>query len=65
MYKDINSNQFAFRKNEEKKGNMKKIEFPAFALAQRFVGIKEVPGSTSNPQILDMLPLYMEWPKGD
>jgi uncharacterized protein (TIGR02594 family) len=37
----------------------------AFDLAQRFVGIKEVPGSVSNPGILAMLQLDGAWPKDD
>jgi uncharacterized protein (TIGR02594 family) len=44
---------------------MRKIELSAFDMAQRFTGITEVPGSTSNPQILAMLRLDMEWPEGD
>ena len=36
---------------------MKKIEVSAYEIAQRFVGIKEVPGVTANPQILAMLRL--------
>ena len=34
-------------------------------LAKRFQGIKEVPGATSNPQILSMLRLDAEWPADD
>lgn len=44
---------------------MNKIELSAFDLAQRFVGMREVAGSTSNPQILAMLRLDQEWPAGD
>jgi len=36
---------------------MTKIEITAFDLAQRFVGIKEIPGKVANPQILAMLQL--------
>jgi hypothetical protein len=36
---------------------MKKIEITAFDLAQRFIGMKEVSGKVSNPQILAMLQL--------
>jgi len=44
---------------------MKKIDVSAYELAQRFVGIKEVPGSTANPQILAMLKLDLNWPQDD
>lgn len=37
----------------------------AFDLAQRFVGLKEVPGATAHPQILAMLSLDVSWPKDD
>ena len=36
-----------------------------FSIAQRYVGMTEIPGSNHNPQILSMLRLDMEWPKGD
>lgn len=44
---------------------MRKIEISAFELAQRFVGVKEVPGSGSNPQVLAFLKLDASWPQGD
>lgn len=44
---------------------MKKLEVTAYDIAQRFVGIKEVEGSMSNPQILAMLQLDDVWPKDD
>lgn len=44
---------------------MKKIEVSAYEIAQRFVGTKEVPGTTSNPQVLAMLHLDKTWPKDD
>ena len=44
---------------------MKKLEISAYELAQRFVGIKEVDGKTSNPQILTMLRLDDQWPDDD
>ncbi len=44
---------------------MKAIEITAFDLAQRFIGIKEVEGTASNPQILAMLRLDEDWPKDD
>jgi uncharacterized protein (TIGR02594 family) len=44
---------------------MKPLEITAFDLAQRFVGVSEVAGSASNPQILAMLRLDEEWPEGD
>lgn len=36
-----------------------------FDIAQRFVGMQEVPGKQDNPQILAMLRLDAEWPEGD
>ena len=51
---------FNFRRNE-----MRKIEITAFELAQRFIGIKEIPGTSSNPAILAMLKLDDPWPGGD
>ncbi len=44
---------------------MNKIEISAYDLAQRFVGISEVDGTTSNPQILAMLKLDGDWPDDD
>lgn len=44
---------------------MRKKEISAYEIAQRFVGIKEVPGSTANPQILAMLKLDVTWPGDD
>jgi uncharacterized protein (TIGR02594 family) len=44
---------------------MRRIELTAFDLAQRFVGVSEVPEQASNPQILAMLQLDEKWPKGD
>lgn len=41
------------------------MDITAYQLAQRFVGIREVPGSTSNEQILAMLRLDDEWPEDD
>jgi uncharacterized protein (TIGR02594 family) len=43
---------------------MKGIEVIAVDLAQRFVGVAEVSGSASNPQILAMLRLDENWPQG-
>lgn len=37
----------------------------AFSLAQRFVGMKEVPGTASNPAVLAMLRLDQPWPTSD
>jgi uncharacterized protein (TIGR02594 family) len=36
-----------------------------FELAQRFIGVKEIPGTKHNPQVLAMLKLDAEWPEGD
>lgn len=44
---------------------MKKIELTAFDMAQRFVGIKEIPGNRDNSQILTMLRLDQSWPEND
>lgn len=44
---------------------MRRIESSAYELAQRFVGLREIPGSEHNPQILAMLRLDMDWPDGD
>ncbi len=37
----------------------------AFQIAQRFVGMKEVPGAGDNVAIVAMLRLDVEWPEGD
>lgn len=37
----------------------------AYDLAERFIGIAEVPGSQSNPAILAMLKLDQNWPADD
>lgn len=44
---------------------MKPIKITAFDLAQRFVGMKEVPGVVDNPQIIAMLRLDASWPEHD
>lgn len=44
---------------------MNKIQLTAFDLAQRFVGVAEVSGPTSNPQVLAMLRLDEQWPQDD
>ena len=36
-----------------------------YDMAQRFVGIEEAPGNTSNSHVLAMLQLDQKWPKGD
>lgn len=41
------------------------LSITPFQLAERFVGVKEIPGSESNPQILSMLKLDADWPEGD
>lgn len=41
------------------------MNITAYDLAQRFIGMEEVSGKTSNPQILAMLTLDQEWPKDD
>jgi len=44
---------------------MNKMEISAYELAQRFVGVKEVDGTTSNPLVLAMLRLDDSWPEDD
>jgi len=44
---------------------VRKIEISAFELGERFIGIREVVGVASNPQILAMLRLDDQWPVGD
>ncbi|RLI53544.1 MAG: hypothetical protein DRP09_15495 [Candidatus Thorarchaeota archaeon] len=41
------------------------MQITALQLAMRFVGLKEVGGSSSNPQILAMLKLDDQWPWDD
>lgn len=41
------------------------MEVSAYDIAQRFVGLKEVPGTATNPQILAMLRLDAIWPSED
>lgn len=41
------------------------MNITAFDLAQRFIGIKEVPGTGDNPAILAMLKLDGDWPEHD
>lgn len=40
-------------------------EVTAYRIAERFVGMGEVPGRESNPAILAMLRLDAQWPEGD
>lgn len=44
---------------------MRRTETSAYEIAQRFVGIREIPGSEHNPQILAMLGLHNDWPEDD
>jgi uncharacterized protein (TIGR02594 family) len=44
---------------------MRTIQTSAFSLAQRYVGVKEVPGHLENPIILAMLQLDASWPQED
>lgn len=44
---------------------MLKIETSAYEVAKNFIGMKEVPGQVSNPQIMAMLKLDNDWPDGD
>ena len=44
---------------------MDKISLSAFDLAQRYIGIKEVPGAKDNYQIMAFLTLDTSWPDHD
>lgn len=41
------------------------MNISAYDLAQRYVGVKEVAGTQSNPLVLAMLQLDQAWPKSD
>lgn len=41
------------------------MKVTAYGIAERFIGLQEIPGHTSNPQILAMLQLDTDWPKDD
>lgn len=41
------------------------MEITAYKLAERFIGIKEISGSTDSPMIMSMLKLDNEWPQND
>lgn len=41
------------------------MRIDAYSLAQRFVGISEIPGDEANPIIMAMLRLDQKWPSGD
>jgi uncharacterized protein (TIGR02594 family) len=41
------------------------MEITAFTLAQRFVGLREIPGKEDSPAVLAMLRLDAKWPEGD
>jgi uncharacterized protein (TIGR02594 family) len=41
------------------------MNITAYDIAQRFVGIDEVPGRVANPQIMSMLRLDSKWPEDD
>jgi len=41
------------------------MEVSAFSLAQRFVGLKETPGTVSNAMVLGFLQLDQSWPTND
>jgi len=41
------------------------MEITTYEVASRFIGMREVPGTASNPQILAMLQLDGSWPKDD
>ena len=41
------------------------MNITAFDIAQRFVGVRELPGQLRNPQIMAMLQLDADWPEDD
>lgn len=41
------------------------MNITAYSLAQRYIGIKEIPGSEDNPAVLAMLKLDGDWPEHD
>jgi uncharacterized protein (TIGR02594 family) len=41
------------------------MSITAFDVASRFIGVKEIAGTSSNPLILSMLRLDNKWPEGD
>ena len=41
------------------------MEISLYQIAERFIGMKEIPGTEHNPQILAMLHLDASWPEGD
>jgi uncharacterized protein (TIGR02594 family) len=44
---------------------MRPLEITAFDVAERFIGVTEVPGQKDNPLILAMLQKDQAWPKND
>lgn len=44
---------------------MRTLPYSAYLLATRYVGVKEVPGSGDNPQIMAWLKLDQDWPEHD
>lgn len=36
-----------------------------YKIAERFIGVREIPGSEHNPQVMAMLNLDAKWPEGD
>lgn len=41
------------------------MNISCYDVAERFIGIQEIPGKEDSPQILTMLRLDTEWPKND
>jgi uncharacterized protein (TIGR02594 family) len=41
------------------------LNITLYDVAQRFIGVQEVPGNASNPAVLAMLKLDGDWPQGD
>ncbi len=44
---------------------MRQIASSAYEIAERYIGMSEVPGTKDNPAILAMLKLDNQWPEGD
>lgn len=44
---------------------MRTVETSPYEIAERFIGMREIPGSEHNPQVLAMLRLDDSWPGGD
>ena len=50
---------------ETRRAGAPEAPLDAFAIGSRFIGLREVPGLASHPDILAMLRLDQSWPEGD